>query len=773
MHVWQIAVLLFVSTGIWMLLEGTRAGYVLVALGLILVMQIMWYVLDLRYLKLPKSAAHEASTYALENILTADVILPCAKAKNPKQLWRLLNKYWQNRFITVRLGISSVSIEDSLSERASDLELVWKTALETAKQAGQSVIDIGTLSVSLIRTLPNLDSYLAQIKLSQEDVRSVLMWQQRLERMMQRIQQKPFMGGFARDWAFGYTPLLNKYGQNLTRELEKGSFPHLNQQVHNELLAELTESLAAREGANIAITGEVGTGKTNLVYSLAEKLLTDEAPERIIYNQVVALNPSVLISSAPDRGQLEYLVTAILSEAIRAKNIIIFLDDAQLFFSDKTGSVDLSNILLPVLEGGNLRLILAMSSGDWQRTSTTNNALAALFTRLSVPEPDSKTILGVMQDQAITLEAQTKTTFTHHAVVRAQEMADRYVFEQAFPGSGVALLASAARFANGGLITADSVDKTVQSTLGVKVAEASAPERAQLLELEDRLHRSMVNQEQAVKAVSDALRRSRAGVADSKRPIGSFLFLGPTGVGKTQLAKTLAAEYFSDSQNMIRVDMSEYASPRDIHRLLASPKESSAGLLAQMRTRPSSLVLLDEVEKAHPDILNLLLAMLEEGELTDTEGHTVSFSDSIVIATSNAGADEIRRRIEVGENLSQFSKQFIDNLIDNRKFLPELINRFDEIVLFRPLNQSELAQIVELMLSEINKTMSRQKIKVTLTPAVINWLVARGNDPRLGARPLRRVIARSVENVVARKVLSGQVTPGSTVELDVQDLESP
>jgi ATP-dependent Clp protease ATP-binding subunit ClpC len=280
----------------------------------------------------------------------------------------------------------------------------------------------------------------------------------------------------------------------------------------------------------------------------------------------------------------------------------------------------------------------------------------------------------------------------------------------------------------------------------------------------------MINQTRAVSVVSNALRRARAGVSNPKRPFGSFMFLGPTGVGKTELAKAIAAVYFGAESNMIRLDMSEYQRPEDVSRLLSDGQQENQSLILAVRQQPFSVILLDEIEKAHPNVLNLLLQLLDEGNLTDNNGKAVSFKDCVIIVTSNAGAQEIRQKIEAGEKLEDFEPKLIDELINSGQFKPELLNRFDDIVVFRPLNQTELGQVVQLMLGEINHTLANQKIAVELTAAAIGKIVSVGYDPRLGARPMRRTLQRAVEDTIAQKILRGEAKAGDKVVLDVKDL---
>jgi ATP-dependent Clp protease ATP-binding subunit ClpA len=381
------------------------------------------------------------------------------------------------------------------------------------------------------------------------------------------------------------------------------------------------------------------------------------------------------------------------------------------------------------------------------------------------------TILG---DLAIPIEVKNKTTITYFALREAIQLSARYLTNKAYPAKAIDLLQDSLNYPENGIITAGSVQSALERTTGAKVGQAQAVEKGKLLQLEDLIHQRMINQTQAVSAVSQALRRSRAGVRDPKRPAGSFLLLGPTGVGKTELARSLAAVYYGGEDHMIRLDMSEYQQVADITRLLEAPSENGAGsaFLRQLTQRPFSVVLLDEIEKAHPDILNLLLQMLDEGKLTDTAGKAVSFKEAIIIVTSNAGADEIRQQISAGADLAAFKDELVNSIIAKGTFKPELINRFDEVVLFRPLTAEELAQVVKIMLVGLNKTLAAQNISVTLTDAAIGFIVQHGYDAQLGARPMRRALQQYVENTISRKILADELQAGTAITLDVADLEA-
>jgi len=389
---------------------------------------------------------------------------------------------------------------------------------------------------------------------------------------------------------------------------------------------------------------------------------------------------------------------------------------------------------------------------------------------ITVTEPEEETIMKILEDSALTLEQRDKVTISYAAVREAYRLSGQYLQDRAYPGKAISLLDQAIPYVADKIMTAESVQLAVEKTTGVKASKADQPETDLLLHLEDRIHQRMINQTRAVNVVAAALRRNRAGVASPNRPAGSFLFLGPTGVGKTELARSLAASYFGDEHKMIRLDMSEYQQAEDASRLLQGGQNSIHSLIMSIREQPFSVVLLDEVEKAHPNILNLLLQLLDEGQLTDQNGKPASFKNAIVICTSNAGSVEIGQRVAAGQPLDNFERPLVDELMGRGVFKPELINRFDEIVLFRPLNQDEMAQVAKLMLGEVNKTLAKQNISVQLSDAALIQIVKAGYDPQFGARPMRRVIQEMVEDPVAARILGGQAKPGSVITLDVNDL---
>lgn len=684
----------------------------------------------------------------------------------PLLVWEALNSHWQSRFITNRFLIPTSVISEYLSGDPLDLPAVWQNAVIIADKAGSQTIEVGHIVGALLMTSPGMKTLFSQMKLDTKDVDSVVTW---LSRGIEQMHaDKPNFGGIGRDWAHGFTPLLNRFGHNVSLSVES-SGAHFDWLADSDSVKAIKNAFAQGAGA-VALIGETGVGKTSHVNALAQLLLQENKDRNLEHRQIISLNPSMIISSSQRPGDIEHIVIQLLNEAIHAGHIMLFMDDAQLFFTSGTGAFDASQILLPVVQNHAIPMIFAMTPRDYQALKGKNNTFASLLMPVILKDPPEPDVMHVLEDTVLGLEHRHKVLITYAALKEAYRLSGRYEQEVAYPGKAILLLEQSLAYASQGVVSALSVQQAIEQTRGVKVTTAAAAESDTLLHLEDKIHERMINQSRAVSVVASSLRRARAGVTNPKRPIGSFLFLGPTGVGKTELAKAISATYFGSEDNMIRLDMSEYQQESDVARLLSDGSNDSNSLIRSVRQQPFSVVLLDEIEKSHPNILNLLLQLLDEGTLTDVGGRAASFKDCVIIATSNAGASSIRERVEKGEELEAFEKVFIDELITSNQFKPELLNRFDEIVLFRPLNTEELGQVVQLMMHEVNQTLATQNITVQLTPVAVQKIVEVGYDARLGARPMRRALQRAVEDPIAQKILRGEAKPGSNLQLDVPDL---
>lgn len=756
----RIVIILCLATGIYCLTIGKlyRPGYFLAAIGLVLCMVALWYKYDLSEVK------PEPNPKTIDDLLAPNLLARLHGEVTPRSLWLASLKDPAGHFICSRLYLNAQPITESLSTNAQDMEHVWQGAMHIAEALGSPQIHAGTVAAALIFTSPAAAQMITEDHLKNDDVIEVYRW---LDRQLGYLgRPRPYFGGIGRDWASGFTPTLEQFGENISHAVEAwGGYSRFA--VHGDVLGSVSNSLARNRA--VALIGPDGVGKTELVFALADRLLAGQAPD-LSYYQVVSLDASAILAAG--NTQIERLMSILFTEAAAARNIIVYLDEAQLFFNQGVGAFDLGQLLLPVLKSHNLKIIASFTPKDWQHVRAVNESLAGSFTPITLTEPSEPDTLKVVEDSATMIELhQRGSLITYEAIKEAIRLGGQYMQEDAFPGKAITLLEQSLPYASNNIVTNETVQQALEKMRGVRVSTATALEANMLLELEDRIHERMIDQVQAVNAVSSALRRSRAGVANPKRPVGSFLFLGPTGVGKTELAKSLAGVYFGDEHQMIRLDMSEYQNPEDVARLLHGSKEDDSNLLTAIRQQPFSVVLLDEIEKAHPNILNLLLQLLDEGQMTDAEGRPASFRSAIIIATSNAGATNIIGQVRSSAPLDEtFERVLLDQLIAAGVFKPELINRFDEVVLFRPLETTELAQVASLMIKEVNHTLEAQNISVQLTPEALSLIVQNGYDPEFGARPMRRVIQKTVENAVAAKILSQQAHAGTAITLDVSDL---
>ncbi|PID32144.1 Clp protease [Candidatus Saccharibacteria bacterium] len=771
---WLIAVLLSVAAavaimGFVIINIGEPVGWMVLGLAAWPFMAGIWVSWELGALHPDPTSDH------LTDRIDAPLLGLLRPKMTPERLSRVAMQLPGGRFFVLRFGFGMEFLPSLVSRSPEDMQAVWQEAEHVRRLAHADRIDASVVAVALVRTIPHVESHLAKLRLSLDDVVVGARWYHHILKLVRAEEHRSkTQGGIGRDWSFGFSPLLGQFGTSISEQVMYGGLMHRELEAHQELHGRMMQLLVQGGRRNAVLVGPLGAGKTTVVQALAKKLMEagNDVPPQLKYRQVIGLDASVLISRAKGRGDLEMLVQRLCAEAISAKNVILFMDEAQLFFMDGPGSVDLSNILLPVLDGGALQIILAMDETHWQRISLQNTALAQYMNRLMVIPTDKESTMLVLQDQLLVIEYRQKVLYTHQALETAYDLSSRYMNDLAMPGKALKLLESAANYAEQNMVTSRSVQAAIEQTQGVKVGTAdTAQERQTLLNLEDIIHQRMINQSRAVSVVSDALRRARAGVRNTQRPIGTFLFLGPTGVGKTELAKSLAAAYFGGTDHMVRIDLNEYVRPEDVSRLIADAASDPNSLTAQISRKPFSVVLMDEIEKAHDTVLSTLLQMLDEGILRDVNNREVSFRDAIVIATSNAGADKIRQHIEAGEQLEQFEQSFNDELINDNVFRPEFLNRFDEIVLFRPLEEPELMQIIDLILQDLNKNLANQKITVQVDDDAKQLLVAAGYDPRLGARPLRRIVQRVVESLVAKQLLGGQVAPGGSVVLSVADVQ--
>lgn len=567
------------------------------------------------------------------------------------------------------------------------------------------------------------------------------------------------------------TPFLDQYSRDLTALAQANKLDPLI--GREEELQRAIQILSRRTKNNPVLIGEPGVGKTAIVEGLAQKIVQKEVPEGLKGKRVLAIDLPALVAGTRYRGDFEERLKEAVSEIKNSKGrIILFIDEFHnvVGAGGAEGAIDASNILKPALARGELHCIGATTLDEYRKYVEKDPALERRFQPILVPEPTVQETYLILKGLREKYETHHKVKIEDEALKAAANLSAKYISDRFLPDKAIDLIDEASakvHLDNKKEVKREDIEDIVSRWTGIPVSQLKEEEVEKLLRLEDKIHEKVVGQDEAVRAVAEAVRRGRAGLKHPSRPIASFIFLGPTGVGKTYLAKVLATILFGDENAMIRIDMSEYMEKHTVSRLVGAPPgyvgyEEGGQLTEAIRRRPYSVILLDEIEKAHPDVFNLLLQILEDGRLTDAKGKTVDFKNTILIATSNIGSHLIQERGAEG------SKEELMNLV-KQTFRPEFLNRIDEIIIFETLSLEQIKQIVDLMLSETRQLLSGQDIDLKVSEEVKEKIAQEGFDPTYGARPLRRLIQKEIENPLSTKILEGKFKKGDLVEVNFKD----
>ena len=747
------------------LYKGNPFGWLFFAVAIVIFMFVVWLQTELKVL--PNREGDSVC-----DIMSRECLLGLGKNPTATSICEAAANTASGIFLANRYGLAPEIMKIIATGVTCSVDEIFAKAYEIREKTNSEHISGGVLIASIIECNPQHEDVLKSFKLDMDDIYGGINWYNYLHGVVKGMKAPRRTGGLGRDLDFGYTPLLQKFAQNVSRTIE-GAHIMINQASSREVIDEMIKVFSHGGRQNVALVGAEGSGRKTIVHAFASELLNadNKISSRLKFRQVFKLDAAAMISVANERGELESLMMQIMGEAYAAKNIILWLDNAQLFFEEGVGSVDISKVILPVIQAGKLRMILTMEQQRFLEIESRNSQLTNALNKIMVPESSPEETMKILQDRAPYYEYEHNVVFTIWALKDAYRLSEKYVHEMVMPGRALHLLEASAGFANNRLVTAESVQMAVEKIYGVKMqATQTTDDKQRLLNMEDLIHERMIDQKQAVRAVSDALRRSAAGVRNEKRPIGTFLFLGPTGVGKTELAKAISDVYFNGEGAIVRIDLNEFVAPESVDRLIEDGAVNENSLTSQVMKRPFAVVLLDEIEKAHPKVLTTLLQLLDEGVLRDIKNREVSFRDTIVVATSNAGADRIRELIDAGTDLAEVKDDLMNELIANGEFKPEFLNRFDEICVFKPLSKKDLGKIFDLILKGVNKTLEPQKITVEVDDDAKEFMVDKGYDPKLGARPMRRVVQSYVENTLAKAMLAGQLGAGGNLRIDKEML---
>jgi ATP-dependent Clp protease ATP-binding subunit ClpC len=724
---------------------------------------------------------------------------------------------------------------------------VLEYAVEEARRMGHHYIGTEHLLLGLVRNGEGIAlDVLRKLGVTPEQIRRqtrrVLQESSASKRTGAGAEQKPTAN--KQEQQKPKTPLVDQLATDLTTLAEEGKLdPVIGRQMEIERVIQI---LARRNKNNPALIGEPGVGKTAIVEGLAQRIIDGDVPAPLLNKRVLQLDVGSLVAGTMYRGQFEERLKRVIDE-LKASAAILFIDEVHMLVGAGAAgsSVDAANILKPALSRGELQVIGATTLDEYRKHIESDAALERRFQPVMVDEPTIEETIEILRGVRSAYEEHHRLTISDDALEAAARLSARYVTERFLPDKAIDLIDESSsrvrmykspaaktakdlmnelrqlrqnhslaledsRFddaqdfvdrqealerqlerlrtgwdrASSPVVTADDIAEVVSMWTGVPVMQIAQEESQRLLQMEDELRKHIIGQEEAIQAISKAVRRARSGLKDPRRPIGSFIFLGPTGVGKTELTKALASFLFGSEEALIQLDMSEFMERHTVSRLVGAPPgyvgyEESGQLTEALRRRPYSIVVFDEVEKAHPEAHNMLLQIMEEGHLSDARGRKVDFRNAIIVMTSNVGADMIKRQTSIGfalkkeeqveERLAyeEMRKKLLDSL--KRVFRPEFINRLDSVIVFRSLSKEDIKQIVELELRKVSERLTDHAIVLNATPAALELLAEQGYDPEMGARPLKRVIQQKVEDPLSDALLSGEFEDGNTIVVDASD----
>ena len=640
-----------------------------------------------------------------------------------------------------------------------------------------------------------------------------------------------------------YSKILDKYGKNLTLVASQNKIdPVIGREKEIERAIQI---LSRRTKNNPVFIGDPGVGKTSVAEGLAANIASGNVPDNLIGKVLYTLDMGSMLAGAKYRGEFEERIKQVVDEVVKNGNIILFIDELHTIIgAGSTGesTIDASNILKPVLSRGDIQIIGATTIDEYRKHIEKDSALERRFQPVLITEPTKEETIKILEGLREKYESHHNVKITDEAIVAAVDLSIRYITDRFLPDKAIDLIDESAsrvrlreinsqknilnsekyilskeindelnrdigknldidistKSSQGivnieipkksyiGIVDKEIIAEVVELWTGVPVNKIVEEEAERLLNLEEILHGRVVGQDQAVKSISRAIRRSRAGLKDPKRPIGSFLFLGPTGVGKTELCKALAEVQFGDENQIIRIDMSEYMEKHAVSKLIGSPPgyvgyNEGGQLTEKVRRNPYSVVLFDEIEKAHDDVFNILLQILDDGRLTDSKGRMVDFKNTILIMTSNVGATKINKKnhqvlgFGTNKDKEEETKDQYDKMKESimgelkQKFKPEFLNRIDDIIVFHPLEEYHIYEIVKLMTREVIERLKSLNIDLKMSEEAVKLIAQEGMDLEYGARPLKRAIQKELEDTLSEAILKGDIKKGSSVVAEIED----
>lgn len=722
-----------------------------------------------------------AESFTLE---TARLLLK-ANLNDPKSIFKSLLKNKKALFVVEKTDLTAAEINELLTKDPwftggkINFTGILAQAISWAQKEKRTCIDKLDILLAIFSNSEGLKKLLFQKGVKEPDLLNIIFWSREyFEGSGRPFWERPVdnLGpGISDVWTGGWTVETERYAVDVTKEMRKqrSSFVLIGK---DREIKQVEEILSRSEKRNVILLGQPGIGKTTIIRGLAEKSMQGRLPPAIEYKRFLELDVTSLLAGAAS-GELEQRLQNLLTELSHAGNVVLFVPGIENLSGGSGTGVNITGHLITSLNSGKLQVIATSTREAYRRFIEPQTSFSALFEPIEIEEPDTNQAIRVLEQAAPKIEGKSKIVITYKAIQKAVELSERYMPDRVLPGKAIDLIdeaATAISMNRKRLLESTDIEELVSQITKMPVAIASGKEAEKLVNLEKVIHQRIIDQEEAVTAIANALRRARSIERTGNKPIGSFLFLGPTGVGKTETAKAIASLYFGSEEEVIKIDMSEYQSQDAINRLIGAPPgtgkyEEGGEFTESVRQKPYCLILLDEMEKANPKILDSLLPILDDGVIEDVTGRKILFSNTIIIATSNAGAEYIRESVQQNIPMENLKKSLLEKLQREGVFKPEFLNRFDDIIVYKPLGPSEVTSVIGLLISELSQRLKKQDITVTVDPQATSWIAQNGYDPTYGARPLRRFIADNIEGKIAEKILTGQIKRGSVISVSIQN----
>jgi len=611
-----------------------------------------------------------------------------------------------------------------------------------------------------------LEEDLRRNRLTAEDLLSCAKWWNSLrshEAELNGDSEDLGRPGIGIDLLFGYTPVLSQYSIDLSIQR---SFSH--RLIGRDAVVERMDRVLSK-GSNLIITGQPGVGKKTVVLEFAQKSISGALSPKMSYKRVLELDYNVLLSDSFDLNQKKARLAQIFSEASRAGNIILLVKDLHRLTNPEVEGYDFTDIFEDYLDKKNLKIMVLSTPQEYERYISSNMRLRKFFETVEVEPVDKKTAFEIMIEDAKNIEYRDKLTITLPAMRKIIDESDRYITDTPFPEKALELLDAVVTYRSkkgGSVVTYDDANLILSEKTGISFSAMTKEEKTKLINIEEMIHKRLVNQETAVSLIGKSLRGRSVGAVKEERPMGSFLFLGPTGVGKTETAKVLARVYYGSESSILRFDMADYAGREGFERLVGSINKNVPGALTTaIKNKPASLLLLDEIEKATTDINNLFLTLLDEGVISDAFGRKINGRHLFVIATTNAGAEHIRELVSKGVRGEELQKNTIEYVLEAGIFSPEFLNRFDGVVVYEPLSQEHLKSVAKLILEDLASSLKKKDIYLEIRDDTTAKLAQEGFEPAFGARPIRRIVDLHIADIIGKAILEDKIKPGDKISI--------